>query len=88
MHQYVPDVKRTTISLPEQLAAQAQREARRRSESFSQLVREALRSHLGIGPEGESRPVPIASLGASGEGEVARNAEKILEGELGRAGDR
>lgn len=42
-------MKRTTITLPEELAALLDREARRRETSVSALVRDLLESALGVG---------------------------------------
>ena len=70
-------MKRTTISLPDDLARVADREARRRGGSFSELVREALAEYLGLGGEAR-RKLPFANLGGSGHRHTARDAEEIL----------
>jgi Arc/MetJ-type ribon-helix-helix transcriptional regulator len=41
-------MKRTTISLPDELAAALEREARRRRVSVSQIAREAIEAELGL----------------------------------------
>jgi hypothetical protein len=63
-------MKRTTISLPGELAAGVEREARRRRISISELTRGALARELGM--TGERRRLPFAALGRSGRRHVAR----------------
>jgi hypothetical protein len=41
-------MKRTTISLPDDVALLAEREARRRGVPLSEVAREALSQHLGV----------------------------------------
>ena len=67
-------MKRTTIVLPDDLAALLERERRRRGVSAAAVVREALDSYFGE----RRRPLAIAALGRSGETNVARDAEEIL----------
>lgn len=81
-------MKRTTVTLPDDLAGALEREARRRGLSISEVTRRALAAHLGLGDDGQPRPVPFASLGASGHKTTARDAEEILAGEWTRAGGR
>ncbi len=58
-------MKRTTISLPDELAMVLQREARRRDTSISDIAREALAAHLGV--DGGRRPeFGFVGLGRSG----------------------
>jgi hypothetical protein len=73
-------MKRTTITLTEDLARVAAREVRRRGVSLSELVREALTSHLGLGGV-TRRKLPFAALGASGHRNTARDMEEILDRE-------
>lgn len=73
-------MKRTTISLPDDLAQSLQREARRRDVSTSELTRQALQAHLGLTP-GQARTVPFAAIGRSGHADTARNMEDLLEHE-------
>jgi Arc/MetJ-type ribon-helix-helix transcriptional regulator len=80
-------MKRTTISMPDDLAGLVFREAQRRHVSISELAREALRDHLGA-KQGEPRALPFAGIGASGRRHTARDAEEILAREWGRAGGR
>ena len=78
-------MKRTTISMPDDLAAALEREARRRNVSVSQIAREAIETRLG---RGVRRRIPFASLGRSGHHTTAQDIEEILEAEWGRDRDR
>lgn len=80
-------MKRTTITLPDDLAAAVSRAADRRRISVSQLTREALSAHLGVG-RGERRHLPFAALGASGHRSTSRDIEEILAVEWGPEHDR
>ena len=72
-------MKRTTISLPEDLAAALGREARRRRVPVSQIAREAIEARLG-GQEEGPREIPFAAIGASeGPGDVAENFDEYLK---------
>jgi predicted transcriptional regulator len=70
-------MKRTTISLPDDLASALAREARRRNRSASEITREALARHLGLAA-GEPRDLPFAALGRSGHANTAREMEELL----------
>lgn len=80
-------MKRTTITLPDELAVAVAREARRRRLSVSQIAREALATYLGL-DGGEPRQLPFAALGSSGHHATAREFEDILAAEWTRARDR
>ena len=69
-------MKRTTISIPDDLALAAEREARRRRTSVSEVAREALAAHLGLG--GQKGPLPFADLGRSGARHTAREMEELM----------
>ncbi len=73
-------MRRTTISLPDDLADALEREARRRSLPVSAIARDALSDYLGFGREGE-RDLPFAALGRSGHDSTARDMEDLLERE-------
>lgn len=60
-------MKRTTISLPDDLAVALEREAGRRRVSVSQVAREALEARLGWSASGP-RDLPFAAIGASTDG--------------------
>jgi hypothetical protein len=70
-------MKRTTVSLPDDLAAALAREARRRQRSASDITREALANHLGLAA-GKPREVPFAAVGRSGHRTTARDMEELL----------
>jgi len=69
-------MKRTTISLPDDMAMIAAREAERRGISVSELARDALSEHLGL--NGGPRELPFANLGRSGRSDIAANHDKYL----------
>lgn len=74
-------MRRTTISLPDELAAALQREARRRAMPASAIARDALTAYLGMGGPGDRRELPFAALGRSGHSDTAREMEELLEQE-------
>jgi Arc/MetJ-type ribon-helix-helix transcriptional regulator len=78
-------MKRTTISLPDDLAGVVEHEARQRRTSVSDIVRAALMAHFRLD---EPRRLPFESLGASGYSHTARDMEDILAREWGDAIDR
>jgi predicted transcriptional regulator len=73
-------MKRTTLSLPDDLAVALDREARRQHTSVSAIARTALKKHLGLEPAGP-RELPFAAVGRSGRRSTARDIEKLLETE-------
>jgi Arc/MetJ-type ribon-helix-helix transcriptional regulator len=79
-------MKRTTVTLTDELAVAVDREARRRRLSVSEILREALGAHLGLAGA-EPRHLPFAALGASGTRTTARELEEILADEWSRARD-
>jgi predicted transcriptional regulator len=70
-------MKRTTLSLPDDLADALTREAHRRSTSASAIARDALARHLHLVPT-EARSLPFAAVGRSGQGTTARDMEDLL----------
>ena len=74
-------MRRTTISLPDELADALEREARRRALPASAIARDALSDYLGIGHAGEQRELPFAAVGRSGQKTTARDMEELLERE-------
>lgn len=70
-------MRRTTITLPDDLAAALEREARRRRTSCSEIVREALIARL-PGAAGGKRVLAIAALGRSEHEDTAEHAEDVL----------
>lgn len=75
-------MKRTTISIPDDLALAVEREARRRDTSVSEVTRAALAAHLGLG--GGVRPLPFANLGRSGTRHTARRLDELIAREWRR----
>jgi hypothetical protein len=77
-------MKRTTITLPDDVALALQREARRLDTSVSEVARQALEARLGVGRR-QPRDLPFAALGDSGHRHTARDIEDILAEEWGDA---
>jgi Arc/MetJ-type ribon-helix-helix transcriptional regulator len=73
-------MKRTTVSLPDDLAAALLREARRCNVSASEITRDALARHLGLASD-EPRDVPFAAIGRSGHRSTGRDMEELLQRE-------
>ncbi|MBV8194080.1 MAG: ribbon-helix-helix protein, CopG family [Candidatus Dormibacteraeota bacterium] len=73
-------MKRTTLLLPEDLAAAVEAERERLNTSTTAVIRKAIESYLNT-----ERPVrlPFAALGRSGTKTTARDAERILAREWG-----
>lgn len=78
MRCYGERMKRTTISLPDDLALVVERESRRRGVSISALVRESLAARLGLDTDGARREVPFAGLMTTGDPLPAERAEDAL----------
>ncbi|HXN39591.1 MAG TPA: CopG family transcriptional regulator [Solirubrobacteraceae bacterium] len=73
-------MKRTTVSLPDDLAQALDREAQIRHSSVSEVTRTALAQHLGLA-QGEPRELDFAAVGHSGHHNTARDMEQLLEQE-------
>jgi len=80
-------MKRTTISLPDDLAAAVEREARHRRVPVSQVAREALEARLGR-TAAPRRELPFAALGRSGHHSTARDMDDIFDAEWTNDRDR
>ncbi len=74
-------MRRTTISLPDDVAAALKREARRRAMPASAIARDALTAYLGISGPDDRRDLPFAALGRSGHSDTASEMEELLEQE-------
>jgi predicted transcriptional regulator len=72
-------MKRTTVKLPDDLDARLRHEAARRKTTISQLTREAIEAHLGVGSR---RPLLAAGAGRSGRADVSERIEEILRAEV------
>jgi predicted transcriptional regulator len=70
-------MKRTTLSLTDDLADALTREAHRRRMSASAIAREALAGHLQLAPT-QARRLPFAAVGRSGQRSTARDMEDLL----------
>jgi hypothetical protein len=70
-------MKRTTISLPDALAAALNREARRRRVPVSQIAREAIEARLGRSKRARRR-LPFIGIARGGDRTTARDAEEVL----------
>lgn len=75
-------MKRTTISLPDELAQALEREASRRRTSISEVVRCAIVEQLGLN---RPRELPFAGIAHSGRSDIASNLEEILAEEWAEA---
>jgi len=74
-------MKRTTVKLPDDLDARLRHEAARRGTTISEIIREAIESHLGAKLP---RRFLSAKSGRSGHHDTARQIEDILRREFGR----
>ena len=71
-------MRRTTISLPDDLATALEREARRRRVPVSQVAREAIEARLGLSDEGP-RDLPFIGIAESRDSEwSAATSEEYL----------
>jgi Arc/MetJ-type ribon-helix-helix transcriptional regulator len=70
-------MRRTTVSLPDDLADALVRESRRRHVSASEITRDALAKHLGLAA-GTARELPFAAVGRSGRASTARDMEELI----------
>jgi Arc/MetJ-type ribon-helix-helix transcriptional regulator len=80
-------MKRTTVSLPDDVAKLLEFESQRRRISISEVVRQALIAHLKLAGD-QPRHIPFAALGASGYTDTSERIEEILAEEWGNARDR
>ena len=76
-------MKRTTISLSDDLCTLLERESQRCGTSMSEITRRALASYFGVS-DGK-RKIAFAALGESGHRHTARDMEEILAKEWGNA---
>lgn len=80
-------MKRITVTLPDDVALAAEREAKRRRVSIAEVARCAFVAHLGLDLE-EPRRLPFVGLFESGHTDTAERAEEILAAEWGPYGNR
>lgn len=80
-------MKRTTVSLTDELASRLQLEAERRQTSVSEVMRILVAEALGVSP-GDKRPIPFAALfddpGMVRGEDVDQELEREWLGELDR----
>lgn len=69
-------MKRTTITLSDELALLLEREARRTGRSASEITRAALAAHFGLAPP--PRPLGFVALGRSAYTDTAERFEEYL----------
>jgi len=74
-------MKRTSITLSDDLHYMLRHEAARRQITITELVREALEAHLGVG---KKRRFFSAKAGRSGYDDTARRLEELLGEGFGR----
>jgi predicted transcriptional regulator len=72
-------MKRTTVKLPDDLDARLRYEAERRQITVSELTREAIEQHLGVG---KRRKLLAAGAGRSGQQDISERIEELLREEL------
>jgi predicted transcriptional regulator len=75
-------MKRTTITLPDDLDARLRREAEQEGTTVSELTRAALEAHLGGGEA--RRPVATAS-DHSGQTDISEHIKNIIAAEASRS---
>ena len=71
-------VKRTTVKLPDDLDARLRHEAERRGTTISEITRDAIEAHIGIGPR---RHLGAAAAGHSGRTDISERIEEIIAAE-------
>ncbi len=72
-------MKRTTVKIPDELDARLRHEAQRRGTTISEITREALEVHLGVGGGGGPRRRLLAAGAGSGDGtNVSERIEELL----------
>jgi predicted transcriptional regulator len=72
-------MRRTTVKLPDDLDARLRHEAARRKTTISELTREAIEAHLGVG---RRRRLLAAGAGRSGQADISERIEEILRAEV------
>jgi len=68
-------MKRTTVTLPDDLDSRLRLEAKRRGTALAEIIREAIEAYLDTGPK---RRLIAAKAGRSGYRNTARRIEEII----------
>ena len=68
-------MKRTTVTLPDDLHARLRHKAARRHSTVAEIAREAIEIHLGVRAQ---RKLIAAKAGRSGSRDTARRIEEII----------
>ena len=75
-------MRRTTVTLPDDLDAKLRHEATRRGSTIADVTREAIEAHVGGGAR---RNLIAAKAGRSGRRDTARHIEEIIRQEARRS---
>lgn len=73
-------MQRTTVKLADELDARLRHEAQRRGITVSELTREAIETHLGVGRK--RRTLLASGSGSSGHDDISERIEEILSNEV------
>ena len=73
-------MQRTTVKLSDELDARLRYEAQRRGITVSELTREAIETHLGVGRK--RRRLLASGAGSSGQDDISERIEEILANEV------
>jgi len=73
-------MKRTTVSLPDDLAWELERAAKRHGVSASEIVRRALAEHLDARPD-RPRRYSFIGIASSGHTDISERVDEILANE-------
>lgn len=74
-------MRRTSITLPDDVEDRLRREARRRGASIAEVVREAIAAYLPTPPE---RRLSFTAVGESGEDDLSERVDEIVAEEIAR----
>ena len=77
---YACIMKRTTVMLPDDIAARLKHESRRRGVSVAEIVREAVEQHLL--PAGKRRMLSLVAIGEGGPPDASERIEEHVSAAL------
>ena len=72
------DLKRTTVSVDEEVIGALQAIARRRGVPLAEIAREAMGAYVSR-QQRRRKPLTLAGIGSSGRDDVAERAEELLK---------